>query len=227
MQTVYITEDDENIRELVIYALNSNDFRAFGFETPKALFERLKSAAPDLFILDIMLPGGDGYSVLRLLKANAAYKNIPVIMLTAKSAEFDKIKGLDMGADDYITKPFGVMELISRVKAVLRRCGEGGAGYEQTVLEFKNISLDLQKRGVEAAGEPVALTYKEFELLRYLLCNRDIALSREKIMSAVWGYDFEGETRTVDMHIKSIRRKLKSAGAHIKTVRNVGYKIGE
>jgi two-component system alkaline phosphatase synthesis response regulator PhoP len=225
MHKVFIAEDDESIRELVIYALKSNDFDVAGFETGELLFDRLSGETPDIILLDIMLPGSDGLTILRMLRANKKYKGIPVIMLTAKGSEYDKVKGLDMGADDYVAKPFGVMELISRIKAVLRRAPAKDGGVENLV--YKTIALDETKHEVCADGKTIALTFKEYELLRYLLINSGAALSRDKLMDAVWGFDSLGETRTVDMHIKTLRQKLGAAGEHIKTVRGVGYKIGE
>lgn len=225
MALIYILEDDESIRELVIYALKNSHFEAEGFEEGDEFFKQCSIAKPDLILLDIMLPGEDGLAILRKLKEKPETKDIPVIMLTAKSSEIDKVKGLDLGADDYVTKPFGVMELISRIKAVMRRTNKNSS--DNNVLEFKDILLDLQRHEVLVSGVPCHLTYKEFELLKYLLANKEIALSRENIMEKVWGFDFEGESRTVDMHIKTLRQKLGSSGQYIKTVRNVGYKIGE
>src|SRR5699024_5342782 len=218
-------EDDNNIRELIVYALNSSEFQAEGFENAKSLYQRLEEETPNLFILDIMLDGDDGYTILQNLRENSQTKATPVIMLTAKTAEYDKVKGLDMGADDYITKPFGVMELISRIKAVLRRT-KTEVKNDSTV-SYKNIHIDNDKRQVEVDGEIVDLTYKEFELLNFLIVNKEVVLSRDKIMNSVWGFDYQGESRTVDVHIRTLRQKLKDAGNHIKTVRNVGYKIGE
>ena len=227
MTKIFILEDDENIREIVTYALQSVGFEAGGFETGADLFLALEKdkEKPALLLLDIMLPEEDGLSVLKRLRGNITYKVLPVIMLTAKGSEFDKVKGLDMGADDYVTKPFGIMELISRINAVLRRSSE--APDKTADLSYNNITVSREKRTVLVDGEKITLTFKEYELLFYLLLNAGIVLSREKIMEAVWGYDFEGESRTVDMHIKTLRRKLGSAGENIKTVRNVGYKLGE
>ena len=225
MDKVFIVEDDNNIRELIVYALNSSEFQAEGFENAKSLYQRLEEDTPNLFILDIMLDGDDGYTILQNLRENSQTKATPVIMLTAKTAEYDKVKGLDMGADDYITKPFGVMELISRIKAVLRRT-KTEVKNDSTV-SYKNIHIDNDKRQVEVDGEIVDLTYKEFELLNFLIVNKEVVLSRDKIMNSVWGFDYQGESRTVDVHIRTLRQKLKDAGNHIKTVRNVGYKIGE
>lgn len=225
MYRIYCVEDEENIRELIVYALKSNGFDADGFEDGNELAKALETSIPDLVLLDIMLPGEDGLQILERLRKNPKTKDIPVIIISAKTSEFDKVKGLDLGADDYITKPFGVMELISRVKALLRRT----AAIAQSITEinYKDIVLDYDKRTVMVKGKPVRLTYKEFELLYYLLSNTGIVLTRNNIMNHVWGYDFEGETRTVDVHIRSLRQKLGKSGKVIKTVRNVGYKVGE
>lgn len=223
MAKVFIVEDDENIRDLVIYALQSGGFDAAGFETGAAFFAAADQ--PDLLLLDIMLPEEDGLSILTKLRNSLQFKALPIIMLTAKGSEFDKVKGLDLGADDYIAKPFGVMELISRINAVLRRSSLSGEANKK--ISYQNIALDNERHTVWVKEEKIPLTYKEYELLHYLLANIDIVLSREKIIQTVWGYDFEGESRTVDMHIKTLRQKLGAGGEHIKTVRNVGYKIGE
>ena len=220
---VYIVEDDENIREVVEYALQSAGFEASGFETGAEFFAAAKKVPPNLVLLDIMLPGDDGLSILRKLRSAPQTKTLPVIMLTAKGGEFDKVKGLDMGADDYIAKPFGVMELISRVNALLRRSAPAAG----EPIEYAGIALDTARRAVITDGGAIALTYKEYELLHYFLLNKGLALSRDKLMEAVWGYDFEGESRTVDMHVRSLRRKLGAAGEYIKTIRNVGYMLGE
>ena len=191
----------------------------------KPFYEELETSLPSLILLDIMLPNEDGLSVLSKLKADPKYKDIPVIMLTAKSSEIDKVSGLELGADDYITKPFGVMEMLSRIKAVLRRTARQEDDSE--VLTIREVSLDVSKRIVTVNGQEVALTYREFELLMYLMRHVSIAVSRDKLMERVWGYEFAGETRTVDMHIKTIRQKLEAAGCTdlIKTVRGVGYKV--
>ena len=222
MQNIYCVEDDQNIRDLVVYALGTAGFGARGFEKSSELYEEMKKELPVLILLDIMLPEEDGMQILRHIRSDMTTRNIPVIMLTAKSAEFDKVMGLDSGADDYITKPFGVMEMISRVKAVLRRAGSAS---EETRLVLGGIILDAESHVVTVNGERVAFTYKEFELLQYLMKNEGIVLTRDKLMSAVWGFDFEGESRTVDMHIKTLRQKLGSCGSMIETVRGVGYKI--
>ena len=221
MPKVFIIEDDEDIREIVIYALVSAGFSAVGFETGDDFFGAVETELPSLILLDIMLPKDDGLTILKRLRGASRTKTLPVIMLTAKNSEYDKVKGLDMGADDYISKPFGVMELISRVNAVLRRSGAEDEGK----MEFSGLSIDHARREVASGGVPVRLTFKEYELLYFLMLNVGLVLSREKIMAAVWGFDFEGESRTVDMHIKTLRQKLGESGGLIKTVRNVGYKL--
>lgn len=224
MKKIFCVEDDENIRELICYTLTTAQFEAHGFETGAELENALSSGDCDLILLDIMLPDTDGYEILSSLKKNDKTKNIPVIMLTAKSERMDKIRGLDAGADDYITKPFDILELISRINAVLRRSGtEEKAGDAITVGE---LALEYNKRRVYVSGDPVNLTYKEFELLHCLLSNKGVVFSRDKLMNIVWGTDFEGETRTVDVHIRTLRQKLGICGDYIKTVRNVGYTIG-
>ncbi|NLN14742.1 MAG: response regulator transcription factor [Tissierellia bacterium] len=223
MARVYCVEDDESIRELIVYALNNSGYEGKGFENSKAFFNEVANTPPDLVLLDIMLPGEDGLTILDKLKKDPTTKDISIIMITAKSTEYDVVKALDMGADDYITKPFGVMELISRVKAVLRRTKASWPD----VLRLKGIHMDYERRLVKVDDEAIKLTYKEFELLYYLLKNQNIVLSREMIMNEVWGYDFEGETRTVDVHIGTLRQKLGKYGKYIQTVRNVGYKVGE
>lgn len=223
MQHIFIVEDDQNIRELIAYALNNNGFKASGFPDAKSLYQALEKGLPSLFILDIMLDGEDGYQILKHLKSHQETENLPVIMLTAKTSEYDKVKGLDMGADDYITKPFGVMELISRVRAVLRRYDDAKDDREQ--IQFEGIHLDLAKREVAVDGKPVHFTYKEFELLYYFLLNVEVVLSRDRLMSEIWGYDYRGMSRTVDVHVRSLRQKLGPYGDLIQTVRNVGYKM--
>lgn len=222
MATIYIVEDDVNIREIERYALKSGGFDVCEFERGADLFAAIEKKIPSLIILDIMLPEEDGLDILASVRKNKATKNVPVIMVTAKSTEIDKVKGLDMGADDYLTKPFGVMELISRVKALLRRTERVE---ESDIMSCGCITLDNKKHAVKVNDEPCVLTYKEFELLRYLMLNEGIVLSRDKIMDQVWGFEYEGESRTVDMHIKTLRHKLGEGGSLIKTVRNVGYRI--
>ena len=221
---IYYVEDDTSIRELVLYALKTAEFQVMGFENAASYYKRIKEQQPDLILLDIMLPDEDGVSILKKLKSRPDTENIPVIMMTAKSSEYDKVLGLDSGADDYITKPFGVMELISRVKAVIRRSdrSKGSAG---EVLKIGELVLDEQKHEVYARGQEVSLTFKEFELLSYLMKNRGLVLSRDKILNTIWNYEYEGESRTVDVHIGSLRQKLGTCGDFIKTIRGIGYKI--
>lgn len=222
MSVIYIVEDDVNIREIERYALKNSGFSVKEFDCGKDFFKALEKKIPSLVILDIMLPDEDGLSILTKLRKIHGLSRIPVIMVTAKTTEIDKVRGLDMGADDYMTKPFGVMELISRVKALLRRV-EGIA--EDTVLTCANITMDTERHTVRVGDELCELTFKEFELLKYLMINEGIVLSRDKIMNQVWGFEYEGESRTVDMHIKTLRQKLGDGGTVIKTVRNVGYLI--
>ena len=220
---IYYVEDDTSIRELVLYALKTAEFQVMGFENAASFYKRMKEQQPDLILLDIMLPDEDGVSILKKLKSRPDTENIPIIMMTAKSSEYDKVLGLDSGADDYITKPFGVMELISRVKAVIRRSdrSKGSAG---EVLKIGELVLD-EKHEVYARGQAVSLTFKEFELLSYLMKNRGLVLSRDKILNTIWNYEYEGESRTVDVHIGSLRQKLGTCGDFIKTIRGIGYKI--
>lgn len=222
MATIYIVEDDVNIREIERYALKNSGYEVEEFETGADFFRRLERKVPSLILLDIMLPGEDGLDILTRIRANKATVAVPIIMVTAKTSELDKVKGLDLGADDYMTKPFGVMELISRVKALLRRTQHA---QEDSQLTHGSILLDNDKHAVFLEGVPCELTFKEFELLKYLMINEGIVLSRDKIMDQVWGFEYEGESRTVDMHIKTLRQKLGNAGSCIKTVRNVGYMI--
>ena len=221
---IYYVEDDTSIRELVLYALKTAEFQVMGFENAASFYKRMKEQQPDLILLDIMLPDEDGVSILKKLKSRPDTENIPVIMMTAKSSEYDKVLGLDSGADDYITKPFGVMELISRVKAVIRR-SDRSKGRAGEVLKIGELVLDEQKHKVYARGQEVSLTFKEFELLSYLMKNRGLVLSRDKILNTIWNYEYEGESRTVDVHIGSLRQKLGTCGDFIKTIRGIGYKI--
>ncbi|MCI9059207.1 MAG: response regulator transcription factor [Lachnospiraceae bacterium] len=223
MPLIYIVEDDENIREIQRYALKNSGFDVQEFSCGKELRRALEETLPSLILLDIMLPEEDGLDILLKLRKNNATSRIPIIMVTAKSSELDKVKGLDLGADDYMTKPFGIMELISRVKALLRRTKDM---VETPVLTSGSIEVDTEKRIVTVNGAVCELTFKEFELLKMLLINQGIVLSRNKIMDQVWGFDYEGESRTVDMHIKTLRQKLGEGGGAIKTVRNVGYVMG-
>lgn len=225
MQKIFCVEDDESIRELILCALSSGGFKGSGFESSAEFFKVIENEQPDLILLDIMLPVESGYVILQKLKQNPVTSSIPVIMLTAKSSEFDKVKGLDLGADDYIIKPFGIMELLSRIRAVLRRINNSPTNAE--IISCKNITINIKKRLVLIDDNEVSLTYKEFELLSYLIKNNGIVLSRDTILSVVWGFDYEGESRTVDMHIKTLRQKLSQAGCTdvIHTVRSVGYKF--
>ncbi|MCL2420307.1 MAG: response regulator transcription factor [Defluviitaleaceae bacterium] len=227
MSKIFLVEDDPDIRETVLYALQSSGFDAFGFENAKPFFHSLEkeTTLPALIILDIMLPGDDGLSILKKLRQSHRYQALPIIMLTAKSSEIDKVKGLDSGADDYLTKPFSVMELTSRIKALLRRSSSLPA--KQESIAYQNIKLDHLRRKVLVDDTAITLTFKEYELLHYLMVNAGMVLQRDKILEVIWGYDFEGESRTLDMHIKSLRKKLGPASEHIKTIRNVGYKLGE
>ena len=220
---IYCVEDDDNIRELVIYTLETTGLKAKGFAEGTAFMEALAFDTPELILLDIMLPGEDGLELLKKLKNSAKTKDIPVIMVTAKGAEYDKVIGLDSGADDYVTKPFGMMELVSRIKAVLRRSGRV---QEQDMLSVNGVSVDVKKHEVKVAGEIVTLTLKEFELLERLMRNQNIVLTRDQLLEDIWGYDFDGETRTVDVHVRTLRQKLGEKGDIINTVRGVGYRIG-
>lgn len=220
MTKIFCVEDDKSIRDLIIYALSNEGFEVKGFEDFKSMKKGLEGETPDLFLLDIMLPGEDGLFILDWLRHNS-YKDLPVVMLTAKDHEIDKVKGLDLGADDYITKPFSILELCARVRAILRRVSQD----DSTIIEAKGIRIDKISRRVYVDDKEIELTYKEFELLAYLVQNKGIVLSRDKIMSEIWGFDFEGESRTVDVHIAFLRQKLGKKGQYIKTIRNVGYKM--
>lgn len=220
MALIYILEDDRNIREIEEIALKNADYEVVSFETAAEFGKRLKERVPDLLLLDLMLPDADGLRLVTQLRQNVMTRSLPVIMVTAKTTEIDKVRGLDSGADDYLTKPFSVMELISRVKALLRRSMKG---LKERVITIGEISLDVERRKVTVAGERCELTYKEYELLKLLMNNAGIVTPREEILSKVWETDFEGESRTIDMHIKTLRQKLGSSANRIKTVRNVGY----
>ena len=222
MAMIYIVEDDENIREIEMFALKNAGYEVQGFECAAAFYARLKEKVPALVLLDIMLPDEDGLTIVKKLRHTAETRKLPIIMATAKTTEIDKVKGLDIGADDYITKPFGVMELISRVKALMRR---SRAMEEERMIRLGPVFMDDEKRTVFVNDEPCELTYKEYELLKLLLLNAGIVASRDMILDRVWGTDFEGESRTLDMHIKTLRQKLGSAGMMIRTVRNVGYML--
>lgn len=230
MAIIYCVEDDENIRDLITYTLNSTGFQAIGFSSSDALLAQLPSQAPDVLLLDIMLPGCDGLSLLKMLRADSRYRKLPIIMLTAKGSEYDKIIGLDSGADDYVSKPFSIMELVSRIKALLRRTGQAQiqASSDGTLhINGDLLVLNPMFHFVKVQGQEITLTYKEFELLHYLMENKNIVISRDKIINKVWNYDYAGETRTVDVHIRTLRQKLGCAGSLIETVRGIGYKIGD
>lgn len=222
MSLIYILEDDKNIQEIESFAIKGNGYDVCAFDDAQAFDRGMQERKPDLLLLDVMLPGEDGLSVLKRLRSDNDTKELPVILVTAKDSEIDTVRGLDLGADDYITKPFGVMELMSRIKAIMRRVKPTS---DDVVLKYKNIYLDRDRRICLVDEENVELTFKEYELLRLFLSNLGIVLTREVIMDAVWGMDFAGESRTVDMHIKTLRKKLKEAGNLIITVRNVGYKL--
>lgn len=222
---IYFVEDDDNIRELVVYTLNSTGLSAKGFSTPDKFWADMADTLPSMVLLDIMLPQEDGLSILQKIRSDKRTKKIPVIILTAKADEYDKVKGFDLGADDYVPKPFGMMELVARIKAVLRRTdAESEKISEYTV---GSLTVSPEKHKVKVNGEKVALTLKEFEMLCFLLENRGIVLSRDQILNRVWGYSFDGESRTVDVHIRTLRQKLGDAGELITTVRGIGYTIGE
>ena len=221
MALIYIVEDDQNILEIETFALKNYGYDIRGFASAKEFYKAINSFLPDLIILDIMLPDEDGLSILGKLRADVKTRALPIILVTAKTTEIDKVKGLDLGADDYMTKPFGVMELISRVKALLRRTYAGMA--ETKFYKFMDVTLDDEKHMVTVSGQICDLTYKEYELLKLFMTNTGIVINRERILERIWGTDFEGESRTIDMHIKNLRQKLKSSGHYIKTVRNVGY----
>ena len=220
---IYLVEDDASIRELVVYALNNSGFSAAGFDCPSAFWKGMGQQVPELILLDIMLPEEDGLQILKKLRANPATRRTPIIMLTAKGSEYDKVLGLEAGADDYIPKPFGMMELIARVKALLRRTDDRT---EPAVYQVGTLSVCPERHMAEVDGKPVTLTLKEFELLCMLLKNRNMVLTRDQLLNQIWGYSFDGENRTVDVHIRTLRQKLGAAGDLVETVRGVGYKIG-
>lgn len=223
---IWCVEDDASIRDIEVYALSSAGFAARGFEDGSSFYAAItgEKDKPQLIVLDVMLPGIDGIELLKRIRANAALKQIPIVMATAKGSEYDRIQGLDLGADYYLTKPFGIMELISCVKAVLRRCG---AEDEKSTLNACGISMNTLEHTVSADGERITLTYKEYELLKLFLSHIGTAFTREQLMERVWGTDYMGETRTIDMHIRTLRQKLGKCGESIKTVRNVGYRMEE
>lgn len=219
---IYLVEDDNSIRELVLYTLHSTGYEAEGFSSGASFWDAMKKQMPKLVLLDIMLPDEDGLQILKKLRTNTGSAGLPIMMLTAKGSEYDKVIGLDAGADDYLPKPFGMMELVARVKALLRRTD--GAEEAESGYQVGSLSVDLAAHRVTVDDLEIALTLKEFELLCYLLENRGTVLTRDKILSKIWGYDFDGETRTVDVHIRTLRQKL---GIElIETIRGVGYRIG-
>lgn len=222
MALLYIVEDDADIRELEAYALENGGFRVQSFVDGEELSAAMEKQLPDLLLLDVMLPGVDGLSILKNIRADVRTRDLPVLMVTAKTTELDRVKGLDMGADDYIAKPFGIMELVARVRALLRR-----AKPDTHEMVYKELFFDEESHKVSVKGNFIELTYKEFELLKHLLINRGTVMSREKLMNAVWGFAFAGASRTVDMHIKTLRHKLGDYGKEIVTIRNVGYRLGD
>lgn len=222
---IYLVEDDDSIRELVLYTLHTTGFEAEGFRNAADFWQALEKELPQLVLLDIMLPDEDGLHILKRLRAGAETADLPVMMLTAKSSEYDRVVGLDSGADDYMPKPFGMMELVSRVRALLRRAAKPTV--EDKLFTAGSLAVDVKRRTVTVDGEPVILTYKEFELLCYLLENRGVVLSRDQILTKIWDYNYSGETRTVDVHIRTLRQKLGDAGALIETVRGVGYRLAQ
>ena len=219
---IWCVEDDSSIRDIEVYALSSTGFEARGFEDGDSFWHALQSEKPDLVVLDVMLPGKDGVTLLKLMKSSEEFREIPVIMATAKGSEYDKIQSLDLGADDYLVKPFGIMEMVSRVKAVLRRCKPVK---ETKLLKLDGLVLNPDEHTVTVDGERIVLTYKEYELLYLFLSQPGIAFTREQLLSSVWNTEYLGETRTVDMHIRTLRQKLGVYGNMIETVRNVGYRL--
>ena len=220
---IFCVEDDTPVREIEVYTLRSSGFVAEGFGSGAAMFAALKSARPELILLDVMLPGEDGISILKKLRSEPATAEIPVIMATAKGAEYDKIVGLDLGADDYLVKPFGMMEMVARVKAVLRRTAPRT---NENLLRCGGLTMDLAEHSVHCGGEAVQLSLKEYEVLHILLQHPGMVFTREQLLDKVWGMDYDGETRTVDVHIRTLRQKLGDAGIYIETVRGVGYRLG-
>ena len=222
---IYCVEDDAAIRDIEVYALRSTGFEAEGFENGEELFAAVKKRLPELIILDVMLPGEDGLEILKRIRFSALTRSVPVIMATARGEEYDKITGLDSGADDYLVKPFGMMEMVSRVRAVLRRAGGAGPAREAAPLVLGPLTLDTAAHTVSVGGRGVTLTLKEFELLRTMMAKPGVVFTRDRLLSEVWGTDYDGETRTVDVHIRTLRQKLGEAGGLIGTVRGVGYRM--
>lgn len=221
---IYVLEDDESIRELIIYTLNGQKMEAKGFSTPSEFWEAISEKVPSLVLLDIMLPEEDGFSILEKLRAAPATKRLPIIMLTAKGSEYDIVRGLDIGADDYIPKPFRMMELLSRIRALLRRSGANDGRMEE--YRVGNLYVNPTRHEVQVDGKDIVLTLKEFELLNLLISRQGIVFTRAQLLDEIWGYGFDGESRTVDVHVRTLRQKLGPAGNYIETVRGIGYKIG-
>ena len=219
---IWCVEDDPSIREIIVYAMNSTGIEAFGFEDGQIFWDTLQERQPDLVLLDVMLPGLDGIELLTRMKGTERFRDIPVIMATAKGTEFDKVQSLDLGADDYLVKPFGMMEMVSRVKAVLRRCKPRE---NVDLLRLDELVLNKNEHIVTISGERINLTYKEYELLKLFMSNPGVAFSREKLLQKVWNTDYVAESRTVDMHIRTLRQKLGAYGSVIETIRNVGYRL--
>lgn len=222
---IYLVEDDDSIRELIVYTLNNLGMKTIGFSIPSSFWNSMKDALPTVILLDVMLPEEDGLHILKKIRSTPAYKKLPVMMLTAKTSEYDKVVGLDLGADDYVPKPFGMMELVARIKALIRRTED--VATELIEYRIGDLYVCPSKHIVKVDGHEILLTLKEFEILCLLLENRDIVLTRDQLLDKIWGYSFDGENRTVDVHIRTLRHKLGLAGDFIKTVRGVGYKIGE
>lgn len=227
---IYVLEDDNSIREFVVYTLCHMNLPAKGFDKPSSFWEAMEDEKPELLLLDIMLPEEDGLTILGKLRSNSDTKAIPVIMLTAKDSEYDKVLGLDTGADDYVAKPFGMMELVARIKALLRRTETGSEDKDvskETIYEMGSLSVYPERHKVKVCGSSVNLTLKEYELLLLLLQNKGMVFTRDQLLNKIWGYEFDGESRTVDVHVRTLRQKLGEAGSLIETVRGVGYRIGE
>ena len=222
---IYLVEDDNSIRELVAYTFNTAGLEAEGFDKPSLFWEALEKRKPDLVLLDIMLPEEDGIQILQKLRQRQDTKKLPVIMLTAKGCEYDKVMGLESGADDYVSKPFGMMELLARVKALLRRTEDLRPAQENRYV-IGDLTVNQKRHEVLVKGEAVTLTKKEFDMLCYLLENKGMVLTRDQLLNQIWGYDFDGENRTVDVHIRTLRQKLGDCGTYIETIRGIGYKIG-
>ena len=224
MALIYVLEDDESVRELEAYALTGSGYEVMGFGEPKSFYSALEKREPELVVIDVMLPREDGLTITKKLRSNPKYSNIPIVMVTAKDSEMDYVRGLECGADDYIAKPFSVMIFLSRIKALLRRTQDKDG---RKFYQYKTISVDDKKHKVYANEQEIELTYKEYEILKYLILNRGIAVTRSQLLNTVWGYDSESDSRTVDSHILTLRKKLGESGALIETIRNVGYKLGE